>query len=62
VALLVGATVLVTVAVLVMEGSDALGVGAELKLGVREGGIKIVEVGVGVIVFVGTVVVGQVVG
>jgi hypothetical protein len=42
VALLVGATVLVTVAVLVMEGSDALGVGAELKLGVREGGIKIV--------------------
>lgn len=42
VALLVGATVLVTVAVLVMEGSDALGVGAELKLGVSEGGIKIV--------------------
>lgn len=41
VALLVGATILVTVTVLVMEGNDPVGVGAELKLGVRKGGIKL---------------------
>jgi hypothetical protein len=40
VALLVGATVSVVVTVLVIEGSDAVVVGADVKLGVSEGGIK----------------------
>ena len=55
-ALLVGAAISITVSVLVREGSDAVGVGADVKLGVSEGGIKAVLVRVGVILSVGTVV------